>query len=629
MFTQSFEIKVALLGHVSAGKTTVLNALLQDKFSEVSKRRTTAGVNHFQLSFRNKTKQKNSTKDTQQEEQHFTATSQEVCTDGYEDTYSVSSDDNKDHQTSNQTLGEITEDNSILRQKKIIQEKFFSVEIDEPFLQMGDSTKLILVDIPGVNEAGSSELYLDYVRKSWDGFDVVIVVMDAIQGVNTEEQVQLLQFVKDNQDKQKEVPVIILANKVDDPDDEEVMELVKEVRLEVERIFSVEDREKTLSDILSSKNKANLGLVRSASPAFIPISAENGFLYRAASHMQLSNFNKFDMTYIDKIGHEEIGKFKWKKLTREQKYDAVYKVVSDPDQYKERLAASNFDKFLSTLDYFIGGDVSQKALIGKQLDVAMKKLSQTTNIAGSLLGIYDKCKAINKPTAPLKDKFWSLFAKCYDSACASFSNDPACIDKLHRPMKEVMEYSKGLHKKLHDTSSSGISSGKGEDAKRITDTMKGMIKMQCDVILKKKNMWTNLSHTCQNPCPPKTLAWNTMSPRDWTAIIHSILLMVHNKHFHENFSKEIVDLQWALQIIGTFSFVKVCAACNNGDCKCKCHKCRKQLDRCSCGNNHKNKRLKVTLCNDTAQIQVPDNLDKPNHWGHLAWNFCQFMDSNN
>ena len=33
-----FEVKMALLGHVSVGKTTVLNALLQDYYSEVSRR---------------------------------------------------------------------------------------------------------------------------------------------------------------------------------------------------------------------------------------------------------------------------------------------------------------------------------------------------------------------------------------------------------------------------------------------------------------------------------------------------------------------------------------------------------------------------------------------------------------
>eukprot|EP00957_Ditylum_brightwellii_P024306 1832832-Ditylum_brightwellii.AAC.1 len=131
----------------------------------------------------------------------------------------------------------------------------------------------------------------------------------------------------------------------------------------------------------------------------------------------------------------------------------------------------------------------------------MEKLSQTTNIAGSLLGIYDKCKSINKPTAPLKAKFWSLVAKCYDNAFEPFFNDPACIDRLHRPMKEVMEYSKGLHKKLHDACSSDVSSEKEEDANRIIEAMKYMEKMQCVIILKKKDLWTNLSQSYVNPNP--------------------------------------------------------------------------------------------------------------------------------
>ena len=44
-----FEIKVALIGYVSVGKTTVLNALFREKFGEVSMRRTTAAVNFFCL----------------------------------------------------------------------------------------------------------------------------------------------------------------------------------------------------------------------------------------------------------------------------------------------------------------------------------------------------------------------------------------------------------------------------------------------------------------------------------------------------------------------------------------------------------------------------------------------------
>ena len=49
MVAQSSESKVALLDHISVGKTTVLNVLFQDKFNEFSKKRPTAGINYVHV----------------------------------------------------------------------------------------------------------------------------------------------------------------------------------------------------------------------------------------------------------------------------------------------------------------------------------------------------------------------------------------------------------------------------------------------------------------------------------------------------------------------------------------------------------------------------------------------------
>jgi GTPase SAR1 family protein len=46
MIAHSFEIKIALLGNVSAGKTTVLNALFRDKFGSLHEANH-CGVNYF------------------------------------------------------------------------------------------------------------------------------------------------------------------------------------------------------------------------------------------------------------------------------------------------------------------------------------------------------------------------------------------------------------------------------------------------------------------------------------------------------------------------------------------------------------------------------------------------------
>ncbi len=55
--TPTFEIKVAFIGNVSAGKTTMLNSLLRGKYGEVSLKRATAGVNYFRISTKPKKKE--------------------------------------------------------------------------------------------------------------------------------------------------------------------------------------------------------------------------------------------------------------------------------------------------------------------------------------------------------------------------------------------------------------------------------------------------------------------------------------------------------------------------------------------------------------------------------------------
>ena len=281
MLLPQFEIKLALLGHVSVGKTTLLNALLGDKFSEVSMKRTTAGINHFVIS---------STKTNNNNDEDLTMDT------GEEDIIPAT-----------KSLEIITQENAKLRAENRIQERTFEVELDEPLIPMRKHTKMVITDIPGVNEAGTSEMYLQHVEKSWETFDCVILVLDANQGVNTEEKVNLLRLVKENNEKYKTVPVIVLCNKVDDPDDEDILELVSEVRSKVEDIFQVQDTESTLERLENDQSIDGIPNV-----IFLPLSAENAFLYRTAGNVKSSdNLEKLGSKYLDKIGYEEIGKYSY------------------------------------------------------------------------------------------------------------------------------------------------------------------------------------------------------------------------------------------------------------------------------------------------------------------------------
>jgi len=53
----------------------------------------------------------------------------------------------------------------------------------------------------------------------------------------------------------------------------------------------------------------------------------------------------------------------WKKLSQQSKYEAAYAAASDESHYKERLEATQFDKFLDILALCCGGEEQQRRII--------------------------------------------------------------------------------------------------------------------------------------------------------------------------------------------------------------------------------------------------------------------------
>jgi len=491
MMLQSFEIKVAMLGYVSVGKSTVINALFQDKYSEVSMRRTTAGINFFRVSApckKQEEKIKGGESDPPKRQQkNYKGKSSFASKTDLECDSSFSDDELEKVQDAMETHATIAKDNSVLRKENIIQEKTFDIELDKNIVEMRDDTKLVLVDIPGINEAGSSNIYLEYVAKHWETFDCVIVVMDAVQGVNTEEQIKLLEFVNTSVESRKNIPVIVLCNKVDDPDDEEMIELVDESRSKVEEIFQRTCRKQALQTILTGgsgcPDKSALF------PAYIPVSAGNAFVYRTASRLKLDEFRTLDKEYIDKIGSDEVGRFKWKRLSNERKYETVFNVVNDPLQYSERLEATQFDKFLKVLSYAIGGDSVQKNLLEGQIEVALKNLKPGNSILDQLVIVYDRLKVLGKSTNHLKGKFWDLYKICESEALSDFT-DNMNIVPVHRSIDQLISYANSFVRKIHFGDAVALE----KEEELVIRAMQGLIKSELLIIQEKVSSW-KFSHS--------------------------------------------------------------------------------------------------------------------------------------
>ena len=459
--------------------------------------------------------------------------------------------------TARSVLDEIKDSNKSLREAHRIEEQAFYIELEHDLCEMRNDTSLSVIDIPGVNEADTNSIYKKYAEDSWQTFDCVVVVMDARAGVNTAEQVDLLNFVKTNMKEKKDIPVIILCNKVDDPDDEELAVLVKEVKHKVESVFGVGCRDQALQTMLSA-NSTNSVLTNN-SPVFIATSAIHAFFYRSASLLSFEQFKTFDKELIEKFGREEVGRFRWKKMTDEEKYDEIFKAVSDQTRYKERLAATNFDKFLLAFSCLIGGDETQKHLLSKQIDVDIKSLltSHETidNIIHKIPHTYDKCLLLNKGPAPLKHAFWQLYTNSFEQAKDSLKLTPS---------PGVFSESMKLLTALQNLASTF---GWKEELSRVSKEAKSIFRSQLEIVTEKYYRWdfsfwertlskkivcskctdsgdkvstnrkrqykknkANKAPTCESN---DDILWGALSPYDWLLILDSLLLMSHDKHFIE------------------------------------------------------------------------------------------------
>ena len=588
----SFDVKVAVLGGSKSGKSTVLNAFFQEQFTDSSRN----GVNYYELSRRN------------------------TCNGRQNITHLP----NKDNTV------------AVGKSGKKVTEHHFDVELEADILhEMRDDARLVFVDVPSFFPKGSH--YLDYLEKKWDDMDCAIVVLDVMSD-NSAENVTIMNFVKHCLKKRKDLPIVVVCNKVDDTEDEELMAMVDAVRKE------------SLAVILGEKSREVV-----TNLAFIPISAKSAYWYRSASKLPFEEFTKIDKSVIDEMGREEIGRFRWKRMSTEEQYMAVYSIMQDEEEYRARLRASNFDILINSLDHFIGGRKKQDRMIRRQLESSLKKLTHDSGYYDRLMSIYRQSLVLDRPTSHLKETFWALYSKSYHEAYAKFEKSPSNVAVMHGPLQVLMRYASELHEELHR--SSEAADEKEEDAKKIVALMKSAIKQQCGLIVKKANQWkksreqrggkapnnNNLpehwkwlenrsqwKNTCTGLVVPgnedenpgfRLTSWDDMTPRDWITVIDSIMLMSYNKYFCEHFGAEIAELKW-LDRTGKFVDFHYAASSDRFDCIAAANS-DDELDRML--NSELAAKDDSDLMTNTTRISVPDGPSDAKHWGHMIWLYGEFM----
>ena len=630
----------------SVGKSTVLNALLGDTFSPVAFKQTTAGINSFRITQPPENEREEPAEPSPEQE----SSSKQVW---------LTIDEERQIQEADIVHKEISKDNKELGSSDIVKDRTFYVRTTYPICKMRKDTQLVLIDIPGINEADSSKKYKDYVESNWNTFDCVVVVMDAIQRVNTEEQVGLLKFVKSNNQNYKDIPTIVLGNKMDNLNDKDTIHLIEETRAKTIEIFGNVDCKSMPHAIEATDEEVDATDTNqgAAKTAFIPLSAKNAFTYmKFVGSIDIDQLN--DPKYqdlINKIGFDEFGR-SWSKMKSTDKIDAVLEILKDPVELDERLAGTNFMSFLDVLSDFVGGNARQEYIIAKQLEEELSGIRYGSlgdrAISESIFKAFKRCKSIGRTDVDgLKDGFWKVYRDYEKAAYKGFEThvDPTFME---RPFMELDNYYElALVLEWTDESSKAI------------DGMKQLLRRQLSLLLKKLEAWDFQSYclsaggetvevsrrktqrrasgnfgddsqkiSCKDDTyficgtkigmiwengwiSPKDITWENLSPQDWIVVLESMSLIWNQSRFIEDFGREKVKLDAALM-----NFRRVFSSFF-----------RIHFDTCKPSNPHHSiclqvyrKEIEKNGAASMTKVTMPDSLVDPSHWGFLAWKYIKF-----
>jgi hypothetical protein len=479
--------------------------------------------------------------------------------------------------------------------------------------------------------------------------------------------------------------VIILFNKVDDPDDEEHAEMVSEARKEVEAVFNVGDLDAATSQLLLP-DRLDTAALKSLLPAVLPISATNAYFHQAASLLSDEEILLFDdQELFDKYGKDYVGRAKWKRLSKSEKAAAVCELMKNTEIRDEGLEASSFDRLLKILDKCVGAAEAQMELIFDRLNTTLNSLSaESANVTQQLATLYEGYQFVSEGKTDdgllsvgidaMAERFWEQHAAAFDGAISSIKKNPRSVAVLAPLMSELQRY--------YDFAQSLPEPQK----QREVDAAIGHVQLFVESFL---DTLIDLAKQCQKESDLELD--EPLTPKDWVKVWGSILLVAANRHFYYRFGSQKVQIEdllsearslersncgrcgCAYSLCSPFSDsvpIRVCANCcsipvfssptkvvpeqcvlcdrfvssEKGVCSNKfCGTVYRELEQVVRGcTNCRTVSTSNDSCNwcgmsmETIQhrhvyfggaLTIPKFISDPAHFGHVLWRYCEFMGS--
>ena len=349
-------INICILGCVSAGKSTILNCMFSQDYSQSKIKRTTMLPTAFV------------------ESNTFFFKSQEEISE--------------EILSKNTEIIKNTESGQVLNLSSYGNQLIF--EVEKLDIEISKKFNVTIFDMPGLNDARTKTQYFNYLKTNFHLFNIIIFVVNIESGLNTSDEMDILNLIAEQIDKNKSIKTIrmlTVANKADEMQLNSKTGLPEIVSAELKEMF--DQIENTIEQVFRKKDIID-HLIGS-----VPICGIDAHLFR----MIKSKGSKYvlNATQTQRIGISEMGN-RFRAKTPSEQAKIVSKVLEDKLFIDEMIKLSGFNRIDNMLANCILKDAS--SMVTKNIFQELKKYPTFTidNIETSLypiINLYQKFKVID------------------------------------------------------------------------------------------------------------------------------------------------------------------------------------------------------------------------------------------
>ena len=355
-------INICFVGGVSTGKSTILNAIFCEELTQCKIKRTTMVPTIY----------------IENESNPFNITPSEEI-------FKLISE-------KNQEIIKKTENGEKISKNEYSELAFNVGKLDINIL---NDAYVNVYDIPGLNDARTKNIYYNYLEENFLKFNLVIFIVDIHSGLNTSDEIDIVNFITNNtryqlEENNKKIYTLVIVNKADDMQLDEESDETDKLILTGELNEMYEQVEKTIRSEFTRKNIGEQLI------GIMPLCAIDSYLYRMVK--KHGKDFKLSPEQILKIGINENGK-KFSTLKPATQEKKVYEILQDKEFIDTMIKLSGFSCLEKTLHKFLGENNTGKNI---RINNLLFNLSKLPNLI-------DKFKSYDKIT--VKTGLEKLFEK--------------------------------------------------------------------------------------------------------------------------------------------------------------------------------------------------------------------------